>query len=186
MAINAIKKGGTERIIVSALDEDNAYLSGLSDVLIQIQRKSDGYFFDFDDSIFKVSGWVTKQQAMSELSGLSGNYYYDFVIPNTNETYFIRITSATADNSPWDDEIKIVNTDFDTINSDLLRLLGLCKENQRISSPVYNSRGLLTSAIIKTYESASDCESDINALATYTVTATYSGTEMQSYKVVKN
>ncbi len=185
MAINIIKKNTTERIYVSALDEDNEYLTGLTDVLIQIKRKSDGYFLDFNDDTFKASGWTEKEHQMTEDSGLTGTYYYDFVVPNTEEIYIIRVTSETADNSPFDDELRVINTDLNTLNDIIKRILGLTKENQRIFSPVY-SNGYLTSATIKIYETADDCTNDTNALATYSVTATYSGSEMQTYKVVKN
>jgi len=68
----------------------------------------------------------------------------------------------------------------------LRRALGLGQENYRIFSPVYDANGNMTTATIKIYPSASDCEADTNVTATYTVTSTYdSNHRMSTYKVKK-
>jgi hypothetical protein len=72
----------------------------------------------------------------------------------------------------------------------MLRALGLMQENYRIIDPVYvskNGQACMTSATIKTYANASDCNSDLNAIATYTLTATFDNqARMLTYKMVKN
>jgi len=72
----------------------------------------------------------------------------------------------------------------------LLQVLGLSQSNYRIFSPVYvskNGQACMTSATIKTYANASDCNSDLNAIATYTLTATFDNqARMLTYKMVKN
>jgi len=72
----------------------------------------------------------------------------------------------------------------------MLRALGLMQENYRIFSPVYvskNGQACMTSATIKTYANASDCNSDTDAIATYTLTATFDNqARMLTYKMVKN
>jgi hypothetical protein len=68
----------------------------------------------------------------------------------------------------------------------LRRALGLGMENYRIFSPVYDTNGNMTTATIKIYPSASDCDADTNVTATYTVTSTYdSNHRMATYKVKK-
>ena len=72
----------------------------------------------------------------------------------------------------------------------LLQVLGLSQSNYRIFSPVYvskNGQACMTSATIKTYANASDCNSDLNAIATYTLTATFDNqARMLTYKMVSN
>ena len=73
------------------------------------------------------------------------------------------------------------------LNEMIKRVLGLTQENFRIVNPVYNANHLLTSATIKIYGNASDCDNDTNEIATYSMTAGYNANnELTSYKVVKN
>jgi archaellum component FlaC len=68
----------------------------------------------------------------------------------------------------------------------LRRALGLAQENYKIISPVYDSNGNMTTATIKIYPSASDCDADTNVTATYNVISTYdSNHRMATYKVKK-
>ncbi len=68
---------------------------------------------------------------------------------------------------------------------DIKRLLGLNQENWRIFDTSYDSSYNLTSATIKIYSSKADCDADTNALATYTVSASYVDQGINEYKVVK-
>ena len=86
------------------------------------------------------------------------------------------------------DIIDLVETGGLTTEQDamLRRTLGLGQENYRIFSPVYDANGNMTTAIIKIYPSASDCDADTNITATYTVSSTYdSNHRMATYKVKK-
>jgi hypothetical protein len=68
----------------------------------------------------------------------------------------------------------------------MARILGLVQENFRLRDQVYNGDGNMTSATIRIYASAVDCNNDENAIAEYTITATYNvNGECVSYKVVK-
>lgn len=80
MSIIRIQSSQNEQIRVTALDLNDNFLTGLTDVLIEIRRESDGYYFDFNDSTFKNSGWTTRQQQMAELDVTysPGVYYYTF------------------------------------------------------------------------------------------------------------
>lgn len=195
--MNIIQNGQTERILITALDENGDFITGLSDVLVEIQRTSDNYYLDFNDNTFKASGWATRQETMTELyySYSPGSYYYDFDTTGfSDDEYFIRVTSATAENSPYEGYLKVggyvdnIDVALSTIKTEtdkIKYILGLSQENYRIFSPLYNSSGLLTSGTIRTYQTATDCNNNTNVLASYTITATYSGTNMLTYKVVK-
>ena len=190
-----IPKNTIERIYATALNTEGEFLFGLTDVILQIKRKSDGFFLDFSDNTFKSSGWTEKTSQLNEISDMTGTYFYDFDTDGLqNDNYFVRVTSITADNSPWEGELKVggiidevvTKTDLNEVKETLARILGLSKENQRIFSPTYNSNNLLTGATIKIYSSASDCNNDVNAIGSYQMTSTYdSNGKMTSYKVVK-
>lgn len=299
-----IQNGQSERILATALDANGDFVISLADVLLEIRRKSDSYYYDFDDNTFKNSGWVTKQEVMAELDATNspGTYFYNFDTSGlSDDEYYIRVTSVTAANSPWegelkvgdfidyidasindvklktdnlpvdptsetnatsnkneiiseidDNETKIDNIDtstesearfteikgagwtvetlkaiYDAILSSgikdwteaelkqirsalgidglkitatsgqlqdiktqtdkIPRILGLVQENFRTTDIVYDSNHLLTSATIKIFANASDCENNINPIATYGVTAVYNSEgETTSYKVIKN
>lgn len=69
-----------------------------------------------------------------------------------------------------------------------LRMLGLLQENQYLDQTaytIYNGQKLLTSGRIRAYSDAGSVGSNSNVIATYQIMATWSGDEMQSYKVIK-
>jgi len=69
----------------------------------------------------------------------------------------------------------------------LKKILGLSQENYRIFDAVYNANHQLVSSTVKTYNTASDCENDINPLASYSMISEYNiNNEMTSYKMVIN
>jgi hypothetical protein len=80
----------------------------------------------------------------------------------------------------------------DAINEEigpaLLRMLGLLQENQYLDQTTYtifNGQKLLSSGRIRTYSDAVSVGTTNNVIATYNITTTWNGDEMQSYKVVK-
>lgn len=65
-------------------------------------------------------------------------------------------------------------------------ILGLVQENFRLKDQAYNAAGNLTSATIRIYPTAADCDADVNEIAEYTMTATYDASgNCTSYKVTK-
>jgi len=109
-----VKHGTTERIFATVSNSSGTPSTGLTDVLLEIYRKSDGKYFDFNDTTFKSSGWTTRQNAMTELSASysPGVYYYDFDTTDhssayVEETYLLTTTSATAANDPLYGELKV-------------------------------------------------------------------------------
>lgn len=112
--MNRIQNGDTERLSATALDSTGAFIIGLSDMLVEITRQSDDFYLDFNDNTFKSSGWTTRQQIMSELDATNsaGTYYYDFNTTGFNDdVYFLRSTSATAINDPFENELKVGGSD---------------------------------------------------------------------------
>jgi len=112
MSTVRIRGGDTERIQTPAVKGgDLAALTGLATVVLAIQRTSDGFWLDFNDSTFKSSGWTTRQQAMTEVSATlaPGEYRYDWTAPSGTNAYMIRIdeTGGTAKNVPFVGEIKV-------------------------------------------------------------------------------
>lgn len=78
--------------------------------------------------------------------------------------------------------IALIKTETDKV----VYVLGLVQENFRLKDQVYNVGGNLTSATIRIYGSAADCDADLNAIAEYMMTATYDGSgNCTNYKVTK-
>lgn len=95
-----VQTGGTEIIEILAIDVYGAALTGLTDLKIDIRRKSDGKLLDFNDSTFKSSGWTTRQQVLTETDAVNeaGWYRYTWTIPATADIYTVtyRQTSLTT------------------------------------------------------------------------------------------
>lgn len=108
--------GAIEPIEAAILDVNNLLITGLSDIVVSIRRISDDYFLDFSDNIFKNTGWITRQQTLTEvdLTNAPGEYSYSWdtsLITNetANDTYAIRVDQEPLDqvaNTPQFGEIK--------------------------------------------------------------------------------
>jgi hypothetical protein len=116
MSVVRILHGDTERIQTAPMKNGSlTLLTGLTTVVIAIQRTSDGFWYDFNDDTFKSTGWTTRQQQMTEVSATlaPGEYRYDFdtssiVNPTVNDNYMIHVdeTGGSAQNVPQNGEVK--------------------------------------------------------------------------------
>jgi hypothetical protein len=59
--------------------------------------------------------------------------------------------------------------------TEITRILGLVQENFRMRDQVYDGDGNLTSAQLRIYASAADAQNDVNPIAEYAMTASFSG-----------
>jgi len=88
----------------------------------------------------------------------------------------------TAARAGYQDELAAAN-----LPADIARILGLTQENFYLDTVVADGNGRMTSARMRTYSVAGSVGTAGDVLATYTVTATYTGSETAptTYKVVK-
>ena len=129
-----------------------------------------------------------------------------FILPTTisgglTDEDHIRLWSIPTDTLTVEEHDKLLGlpngSDIDTIVSEviseevgptLLRMLGLLQENQYLDNTTYtifNGQKLLSSGRIRTYSDAISVGTTNNVIATYNITTTWNGDEMQSYKVVR-
>lgn len=80
----------------------------------------------------------------------------------------------------------VFKADLAGLETLIKRILGLTQENFRIFNPVYDGNDNLLSATIKIYPTKVDCDADTNAIATYSQVATYTGNNMNTYKITKD
>jgi len=84
------------------------------------------------------------------------------------------------------DTVNTMTNQIISLEEQVKRILGLVQENFRIMDHVYSGNNL-DSATVKIYNDSSDCDSDINPLATYSMTALYdSSGKLVDYKVIKS
>jgi len=147
--------------------------------------------------IWRVSdnAQVVTQGDMVEIGG--GFYKYDFATYSPQLEYMIRCdggeTLSTAErftfagNEGFHDDIDDIKTIVEDIEILVRRVLGLSQENYRLFNTVYDGSGTkLIGCTIKLYASKTDCENDTNAIARYTMTASYDvNSQLNDYKVVK-
>lgn len=78
---------------------------------VKVKRDSDDYFYDFDDSTFKASGWTTISAAMSEVNAtvVPGEYEYSLDISNFSDgIYTAYIQYSGTQTTPYTDKIEFV------------------------------------------------------------------------------
>jgi hypothetical protein len=78
--------------------------SGLTNVLMNVRRRSDGFWLDFSDDTFKSSGWGVQDAPMTEV-GTTGQYERMLLLGNVlnltpDDSYVVTIHSATSTFSP--------------------------------------------------------------------------------------
>lgn len=140
-----------------------------------IKKSSDGSIIEYGEMTIEGNTWKVAWTPL-----VVGEYRVEYTTPfgyeDGMETIMIEDPTIIEGN------IEAIKTETDKIKY----ILGLSQENYRIFNPVYNINYGMTSAIIKTYASASDCNTDTAPIATYQLIAGYDNhNQMTSYKVVK-
>jgi hypothetical protein len=82
-------------------------ISGSTDLVIKIKRDADDYFYDFDDSTFKASGWISISSQLSEpdATNMPGEYEVSVDISGWNDgvyTAYIQYSGSPA----WTDTVE--------------------------------------------------------------------------------
>ena len=98
--------------------------TGVTAVSFQVCRLSDGYWYDFNDSTFKNSGWTTKAQAMAEDDNGLWIYMTGWAVPDADAQYKIQFSVTDGAGTFYPEGPKIiVNSsyldDFKTILDEL-------------------------------------------------------------------
>lgn len=79
-----------------------------------------------------------------------------------------------------------INSNLSNLEILIKRIIGLSQENYKLTDIVHNNLNEITSAKIKIYPTAEDCNNETNEIAIYNVVATYDGAgKLLTYKVIK-
>lgn len=92
--------------------------------------------------------------------------------------------AAQAVDDTWD-ELLVDHSISGSVGESVGKLLGLTQENQFIDNTTYDGDDNLTAGRLRIYSVAGSVGTDSDVLATYNITATYTGGTMTDYKVVK-
>ena len=158
---------------------------------VAIQRLSDDKWFDFvavawdTFASYSLIGASNKQALADEGDG-SYEYEWDQEAADAGSERIYEMTYEVpaGDYQGTTEE----QWNFRASASVLLnRTLGLAGENQYIDNPVFDTNGRMTSARLRTYSVAASVGTTNDVLATYTITATYTGAEIEptTFKMVK-
>ena len=115
-----------------------------------------------------------------------GNGWYKAALDTTDTNTLgpLALNVAATGCRNFTDVVEIVTDTLEDVNGLVKRILGLSLENYYLDNMTY-SDGKLSSARIRLYDSAANVGTPNGVVGTYTITATYAGTELASYKVVK-
>jgi len=163
-----IIKDTTYYLETLVLDSNGDPITSLS-VTYEVFRSSDNTSID--------SGSLTHVGA--------GVYQSSYLFNTVGQYRVLYITPTQYTNDI--ETVLVENISNQEIYDIVQRTLGLSQENYRLTEQTYNANNCLTSAKIAIYPSALDTQNQINAIAEYTVSATYDGNnKLIDYKVTKN
>jgi len=142
----------------------------------------------FTVDLFNPNGQEVSSQIGVDVTELSGGHYRAGFTPDEVGAWYLIVYHSQY--FPWgkSDDILVYTSDFDMIASDLARTLGLTQENYYLDNTVYTDyqgATLLTSGRLRIYSDAVSVSTNNNVIATYQITSTWSGDELDTYKVVK-
>jgi len=150
---------------IYTLNFNNDAKTGLSLTLSTFKKVSDNSNVT-PPSIAELGGGFYKFGL--DLSLFDSDIYYVASDGGSNKLYGVL---SQAGNQQLSDKIDLI--------------LGLCQENQSIDQTNYDGLGNLLTCRIRTYNNADSVGSDNDVIASYIMTATYSGTSMLSFMVAK-
>lgn len=99
------------------VDRSGTVITGSTTLTVELERGADGYFWDWNDSTFKASGWTTKAGALTAVSDANAPGWYQRVggWDSTGQSagfYWVtyRDTAAAAGNMPQSEELYLGGT----------------------------------------------------------------------------
>ena len=140
----------------------------------------DNDFDSIDDSLDNIA--LTINDMTSSINNMSISLDNVTIAVNdmTNSINYISSEIDTANIS-----LTNLTSSVNDITDLITRSLGLSQENQYLDNSSYDENNNLTSCRIRIYSNASDVGSTSSVIATYHVTAGYTGELLDYYKVVK-
>ena len=117
---------------------------------------------------------------------LSDGHYCASFTPNKVGNWMLVVYHSTYFSWGKSDSIQVFNNDFDSISTVLTRILGLTQENYLVDNTIYDTEGNMTSSRIRIYDDSVSVGSGSNIMATYSVSASYIGNQMDKYSVTKD
>ncbi len=172
--ITPIKQNTAHPLIVVLLDNKGDYKTGET-ITYEVRNST--------TNVLVTSGTLTS----------TGNIYTDSInIATLGEFYVLYFTPTKHENGleqliVQKSDINDIQDSLDSLATKLCQVLGLSQSNYRLTNQVYNSNACLTSATISIYNNASDTNSQINPIATYSIVAVYNANnELTDYKVTEN
>jgi hypothetical protein len=101
-------------------DASGSGITGSTDLVIKIKRDADNYFYDFDDSTFKASGWTTISDTFSEVNAsvVPGEYEYNLDTSGFSDGIYTAYVEYTgSQTTAYRDKIEFIclrGKDFET------------------------------------------------------------------------
>lgn len=141
---------------------------------------------DFSKYLYNPSGSEVSGSISVTVIELGNGIYRVSFTPNVLGEWVLLVVNSTYFSYGKYSNYLCVEHYVDDIEILVRRILGLTQENFRTFNSSYDANSNLTGATIRIYANSSDCDSDVNHIAEYTMTATYDGLQrMSSYKVTK-
>lgn len=130
---------------------------------------------EFTESLFDPSGAEVSSTIVVTYTELGSGHYEATFTPNVSGDWFIAVYHKTY--FPWgkDGITRVYGSDFDTLDEQNKRILGLVHENIYIDQTSFDSNNNLVSARLRIYDSAANVGTSTGVIGTYTITVNATG-----------
>lgn len=183
-----IETGGREPVEIQLFHKLTGQpLLGKTDIKLRVRRHNDDLYYDWSDDTFKTYGAVIqlletltlinntqspglyRLSTLNHLRGFDTSRINNLLGDDALEFTVLQDGGNDAAGLPTGFELKIGNF-LDTI----IRIVGLQKENYYIDQMIYNTRGLMTSARIRLFNTKTEALAATNGSSGEGEFATYS------------
>jgi hypothetical protein len=125
--------------------------------------------------LFNPAGIEVSSSIHVTITGLGNGHYIASFTPNTLGIWLLTLVHPIY--FPWgkSNDIEVYTSDFTRISDQLNRVLGLVHQNVYIDQPTYDSDNNLVGARLRIYTDKTSVGTNLNVLATYTITSVGDG-----------
>jgi hypothetical protein len=131
--------------------------------------------------LYNPSGFEVHTTVPVTIVDVGNGHYVAWFIPTAIGTWLLTLIHPVYFPYGKTGDIQVYGSDFDTISSDLDRIMGLVHQNMYIDEPTYDSDGNLVGARVRIYSDSASVGTLANIIATYQITSNGLGPGKFSY-----
>jgi len=131
--------------------------------------------------LYNPNGFEVHTTIPVTITNVGNGHYVAWFVPNMIGTWMLTLVQWLYFPFGKSGDIQVYGSDFDTISSDLDKIMGLVHQNMYIDEPTYDNDGNLIGARVRIYRDSASIGTNANIIATYQITSNGIGPGKFSY-----